>query len=178
MKSEIKVFDPPMCCSTGVCGPGVNPKLLKFAGDLDELKQHGVAVTRFNLSSEPDAFVAEPLVKATLASTGNECLPLILANGKIVSTGTYPTRKELMQWAGLDAGKETTAAIKTDATEVSECGPGCACNGTPSGNKMKSVISSIVLIAVLGILGVKFAKAQSTEPTVVPESTAAAFPVS
>ncbi len=177
MKSEIKVFDPPMCCSSGVCGASVNPKLVQFAGDLDELKQCGVTVSRFNLSSEPAAFVAEPLVKETLAKEGNGCLPLILANGVVVSTGKYPTRNELMQWAGLDVEKETASIEKTKAKEFSDCGPNCSCNCAPSEKKLKIIVSSVVLIAVLGILGVKFATAKTTGSVAVSNSSTTAFPV-
>jgi hypothetical protein len=79
----------------------VNTDLIRFAGDLDTLKQRGVAVQRFNLASEPAAFVAEPQVKETLAANGNDCLPLILADGVLVSKGRYPGLDELMQWTGL-----------------------------------------------------------------------------
>jgi hypothetical protein len=176
MKSEIKVFDPPMCCSSGVCGASVNPKLVQFAGDLDELKQRGVTVSRFNLSSEPAAFVAEPLVKEALAKEGNGCLPLILVNGSIVSKGNYPTRNELMQWAGLDAGKTLTPAEKSK-TKDSDCGPDCSCNCAPSGKKLKIIVSSVVLIAVLGILSVKFATAKTTGSAAVSNGSTTAFPV-
>jgi hypothetical protein len=177
MKVEIKVFDPPMCCSTGVCGPSVNPKLIQLAGALDELKQRGVTVQRFNLSSDPAAFVAEPLVKETLAAEGNNCLPLILANGNIVSKSKYPTRNELLLWAGLDAGKEPIPAGKPENKEFSDCGPDCSCNCAPAGKKVKTVISSVVLIAVLGILGVKFATAKPTETAVASNGSATAFAV-
>lgn len=103
MKTEMKVFDPPMCCSSGVCGTSVNPELVRFAGDLEFLKKSGVAVQRHNLSSEPAAFVAEPIVKETLAKEGNDCLPLVMVNGKIVGKGSYPAREELMKQVGLDA---------------------------------------------------------------------------
>ena len=52
----LQVFDPPMCCSTGVCGPKVNPALPRFAADLNWLKSQGVHVERFNLAQNPDAF--------------------------------------------------------------------------------------------------------------------------
>jgi len=32
---KIQVLDPPRCCSTGVCGPNVDPELVRFAADLD-----------------------------------------------------------------------------------------------------------------------------------------------
>jgi len=97
MVNEIKVFDPPMCCSSGVCGTSVNSELVRFSSDLESLRKLGVAVKRFNLSSEPAAFVAKPRVKETLAKEGNDSLPLILAGGKIVSQGRYPCREELQR---------------------------------------------------------------------------------
>jgi hypothetical protein len=30
---RLDVFDPAMCCSTGVCGPEVDPQLVQFAAD-------------------------------------------------------------------------------------------------------------------------------------------------
>lgn len=51
----VRVFDPAMCCSTGICGPSVDPQLVRFAADLDWLKGQGVSVERFNLSQQPGA---------------------------------------------------------------------------------------------------------------------------
>lgn len=59
----LRVFDPAMCCSTGVCGPSVDPRLVAFAADLDWLKRHGVSVERYNLAQAPGAFVADAAVK-------------------------------------------------------------------------------------------------------------------
>jgi hypothetical protein len=62
----VQVFDPAMCCSTGVCGPSVDQKLVRFASDLHWLANHGVKVERFNLSQEPQAFAANSLVRTEL----------------------------------------------------------------------------------------------------------------
>ena len=99
--SRIEVFDPAMCCSTGVCGPGVDPKLAQFAADLDWLKSQGVTIERHNLAHAPAAFAGNAVVKATLDRQGPDCLPLVLADGAIASVGGCPTRSELAQWAGL-----------------------------------------------------------------------------
>ncbi len=99
---KLEVFDPPQCCSTGVCGPGVDPKLVQFAADLHWLANQGVAVERFNLAQQPMAFAANAVVSATLRQSGNECLPLVLLNNAIVSRGTYPGRQELARFAGVD----------------------------------------------------------------------------
>ena len=29
--SKLEIFDPAMCCSTGVCGPSVDPELLRVS---------------------------------------------------------------------------------------------------------------------------------------------------
>jgi len=100
---KIEIFDPPMCCSTGVCGPSVNSDLVSFAADLDWLKRQGVEVERYNLSKQPAAFVSAPLVKEALAKDGNNCLPLTIADGKLVCQGCYPTRDMLAEFAGLAA---------------------------------------------------------------------------
>jgi len=97
----IAVYDPPMCCSTGVCGPSVDPALPKFAADLDWLSVKGVEVVRYNLARNPGAFAQNALVRDALQKKGNECLPLILVDGKIVSTASYPNRDELMGLVGL-----------------------------------------------------------------------------
>ena len=54
---RLEVFDPAMCCSTGVCGPSPNPALAPFAADLDWVAAQGVGVRRYNLGQEPGAFV-------------------------------------------------------------------------------------------------------------------------
>jgi len=86
---KVEVFDPPMCCSTGVCGPAVDPSLVRFAADLDWLKKHGVEVARFNLAQEPGAFVSNPVVAGALRER-NDILPPLLVDGVIASRGSYP----------------------------------------------------------------------------------------
>jgi len=97
----LEVYDPPMCCSTGVCGPVVDPKLAQFAGDLDWLKGRGVEVRRFNLAQEPARFVEKSAVKAILDSSGGDELPAIVFDEKVAVVGRYPTRDELAGIVGL-----------------------------------------------------------------------------
>lgn len=95
------VYDPPMCCSTGVCGPEVDPKLARFAGDLDWLKARGVRVERINLAQEPGRFVENAAVKAILDRSGGDDLPAIVVGNTLVATGRYPGREELASFVGL-----------------------------------------------------------------------------
>jgi hypothetical protein len=99
--ASLEVFDPPLCCSTGVCGPDVDPRLPQFAADLDWLAGRGVRVTRYNLAQEPGAFVANPTVSNLLARWGTSCLPLLVGGERIVARGRYPVRAELAGWFGL-----------------------------------------------------------------------------
>lgn len=116
--TAIRVFDPAMCCSTGVCGPSVDPQLVRFAADLDWLKTQGVSVERFNLSQQPAAFAEDAAVKAALEAKGEAGLPLVRVNGEVKSIGVYPSRDELAAWAGLSA-----AATKSEVRSVGCCGP-------------------------------------------------------
>lgn len=96
---RLQIFDPAMCCSTGVCGPAVDPALPRFAADLEWLKSKGVSVERYNLAQAVAAFTGNPVVKSTLNREGAKCLPLLLADGLIVAQGAYPTREDLAGFA-------------------------------------------------------------------------------
>lgn len=95
---SIQVFDKPMCCSTGVCGPEVDQALVRFAADLDWLRRQGVSVNRYNLSQQPDQFAQQSDVRSLLQAHGMETLPIILVDGQVVSQGTYPDRQTLATW--------------------------------------------------------------------------------
>jgi hypothetical protein len=99
---KIEVYDPSMCCSTGVCGTDIDPKLVQFASDLGWLQQRGVSVERFNLAQQPAAFVTNPLVGEALKTMGNECLPLVLVDGAIATRSIYPNREQLAVLVGLE----------------------------------------------------------------------------
>ena len=116
----IQVYDPAMCCSTGVCGPDVDPKLVQFAADLDWLKGEGVIVQRHNLSQSPAAFVENELVRTTLVDKGEAALPLLVVNGKVAVMGRYPDRGEL---AGL-------LKLKAQAASAPAKAGGCCCGGS------------------------------------------------
>lgn len=103
MKS-VQVYDKPMCCSTGVCGPEVDPVLPKFAADLDWLKNQGHDVQRYNLAQQPQAFIENKTIHNLLSTAGTDCLPVVVIDGEIVSQTVYPSRDDLAGWvAGAPA---------------------------------------------------------------------------
>ena len=108
---HLDVFDPPTCCSTGVCGPSVDPLLAAFAADVDWLTSKGVSVSRYNLAQDPQAFVSHPLVNDMLQREGAACLPLLILNGEVVVRGAYPRRQELARLTGLEASASTAKPV-------------------------------------------------------------------
>jgi hypothetical protein len=116
----LQVFDPAMCCSSGVCGPGVDTKLVQFAADLDWLKTQDVIVLRHNLSQNPAAFIENEAVNTALTKNGEAAWPVLLANGKTVATGRYPDRSELAGWFNLNV-TTTPAPVKSSSC----CGGSC-----------------------------------------------------
>ena len=103
----IQVFDPALCCSSGVCGVEVDQALLGFAADLEWARQQGARIERFNLAREPLAFAGNAAVKAFLERAGEEALPLTLVDGDVVLAGRYPSRADLARWAGIAGPAQT-----------------------------------------------------------------------
>jgi hypothetical protein len=100
MKS-IQVFDPALCCSSGVCGVEVDQQLVRFAADVEWAQQQGAPIERFNLAQQPLAFAANAAVKGLLENGGPESLPAVVVAGQLVLAGRYPSRADLARWAGL-----------------------------------------------------------------------------
>lgn len=114
MKS-IQVFDKPMCCSTGICGPDVDPTLPRFAADLDWLQSIGNRVERFNLGQQPMAFIENKQIHQLLSSLGTDCLPVIIIDDQIVSQSVYPSRTDFSKWIeGRSSEPQMLPVVKTD----------------------------------------------------------------
>ena len=97
----IQVFEPAMCCSSGVCGVDIEPQLLQFSADADWARLNGVQLERYNLAQQPMAFADNVQVKRFLERSGADSLPLILVDGEMALAGRYPQRVELARWAGV-----------------------------------------------------------------------------
>ncbi len=126
--ASVEVFDPAMCCSTGVCGPSVDPALARFAADLEWLAGQGVAVARATLSQEPEKFIACAPVHEALQARGDEALPAVLVDGQVRSTGRYPGRAELAGWAGITLsppGPAGAGVVQLPQAESCCGGTGC-----------------------------------------------------
>jgi hypothetical protein len=120
---KIEIFDPAMCCSTGVCGPSVDPELVRIQEALRQIQKQApeVQVLRYGLSTDPQAFVANAAVAELLKNDGPQCLPLVFADGEFVSKGQYPSNERLqsiLKQAGIEvalAEKKKTSSCCCDS---------------------------------------------------------------
>lgn len=120
---KLEVFDPAMCCATGVCGVEVDPVLVQFSADLQWLAEHDIQVKRYNLSQEPQAFVGNSEVVKEMEA-GMDRLPILVVDGHIVSTGMYPSRMQLVQKLGITLTSAEKPHIKVVAAA---CNPKSGC---------------------------------------------------
>ncbi len=118
----VSVYDPAMCCSSGVCGPVVDPELQRISRDLRWIEAQGARVERFNLAQEPDAFVRSPRVTGLMQAFGDGALPAVLVDGEVVAHGRYPSREEI-----LAAGKPAARPAGEEPPASGGCAPGSGC---------------------------------------------------
>lgn len=121
---KMKIFEPAMCCPTGLCGVGVDPELLRISTVLDTLKKQGIVVDRLNLNSAPAEFITDQTINAYIKEKGAEGLPAVMVDGEIVITGRYPTNEEFTKLLGIsgDMLEKQKKAVKKDSG-------GCDCKG-------------------------------------------------
>jgi len=124
---SIHVYEPALCCNTGVCGPDPAQELVTFTADLAYVKSQGGDAVRHNLASDVQAFAASEAVRGFLQTAGSEGLPLVLVDGVTVLTGRYPTRTELLRWAGLETGPEPTGGLPV--VSIGCCGSSAGTSG-------------------------------------------------
>ncbi|MCY2973946.1 MAG: arsenite efflux transporter metallochaperone ArsD [Planctomycetota bacterium] len=109
----VQVYDKPMCCSTGVCGPEVDAKLPQFAADLDWLKNQGHNVERYNLAQQPQAFIDNKSIHQVLSTEGTDSLPVVVIDGEIVSRKVYPSRDMLTAFVNGGPAKQLLPVTKS-----------------------------------------------------------------
>lgn len=98
----IEIFDPAMCCPTGLCGPNINPELMRIAAAIETLKRQGVIVKRHNLRDEPQLYVSNKTVNDYLQEKGADGLPVTLVDGLVTIEKGYPSNAQLSEWTGKD----------------------------------------------------------------------------
>jgi len=142
---KIRVYEPAMCCSSGVCGAEVDGKLVNFAAFLNSLDPQAFSVERFNLSQTPEAFAGNPQVAQLLKDRGVEALPVAFADEKLIFIGSYPTNEELKALLNLP---DLEIVNQNESTE-SGCDAACGCHAQEPSTSTRWLVSSVIGIIVL-----------------------------
>lgn len=95
MNKKVIIYDPPMCCSSGVCGPNPNQTLIDFQDTYTKLKQSGQDIERYIITQSPEKFKENPKIIKLIQEQQLKVLPITTVNNVVVKTGGYPTSKEL-----------------------------------------------------------------------------------
>ncbi len=126
---KMKIFEPAMCCETGLCGVGVNPELLRISTVLNTLKSNGIAVDRYNLNNAPMEFVNDKVINAYINAHGPEGLPVVTVDDEIVITGRYPANEEFTSLLNLPEGMLAEQRRPVKAKVIRKKSGGCGCKG-------------------------------------------------
>lgn len=121
---KIRIYEPAMCCSTGVCGVSVDPELLRMSSLVEKLDKKGIDIKRFNLNSAPQEFVENKKVNEILNEKGEDILPLTMVDDEIIKSGAYPSNEEFEEILSIKIDK------KNEEDESSGCcssDSGCCC---------------------------------------------------
>ncbi len=93
--ADIEIFDPPMCCPTGLCGPALDQTLLDVNEMVMTLQRENLRVERYQMTSNPNAFLGNADVMKLVREKQMEALPIIVVRGKVIKVGAYPSVDEI-----------------------------------------------------------------------------------
>jgi hypothetical protein len=91
----IELFDPPMCCPTGLCGPELDQTLLDVSEMILTLQAEGAPVERYQMTSHPHKFMNNNDVMRLVREQQMAALPITAVRGQVIKTGAYPSLEEL-----------------------------------------------------------------------------------
>ncbi|HML35205.1 arsenite efflux transporter metallochaperone ArsD [Sporomusa sphaeroides] len=123
---KMQIFEPAMCCPTGLCGVSVDPELLRISTVLNSLKKNGITIDRFNLNDAPMEFVNNAVVNQFINAHGVEKLPATVVDGEIVITGRYPSNEDFIKLLQIPASLLGEAPSTAKDKPENEGGCGCA----------------------------------------------------
>ncbi len=92
---DVEIFDPPMCCPTGMCGPTIDQTLVDLNEMVLALQSEGIKVARYQMNSHPNAFISNAEVMKLVREQQMEALPITVVHGRVIKTRAYPTLSEV-----------------------------------------------------------------------------------
>ena len=126
--SKMVIYEPAMCCPTGLCGVGVDPELLRISTVVSNLEKIGVKIVRYNLTSAPQEFIKCAEVNR-LITESTDVLPIVVLDGKVVIKGRYPTNDEIATMLGIPKSSLGTTPPPAKVTIKRNSTGGCGCSG-------------------------------------------------
>lgn len=127
MMSTIEIYDPAMCCSSGVCGEDVDQTLVDVAAAVSAARDEGIDVVRHNLANSPADFAAQPAVRELLEREGAAALPVVMIGDEVVLKGVYPTLGQLRAWVNREASDVSAARAELPIASSGSCCKGSGC---------------------------------------------------
>lgn len=112
---KMSIYEPALCCDTGICGVNVDTELLRISTVINTLKKNGVAIDRFNLNNAPMAFVNNKVINNFINEKGVDGLPAVMLDDEIIITGRYPSNEEIISYLEIPESylKESKPAKKS-----------------------------------------------------------------
>lgn len=104
--ARVEIFDPVMCCPTGLCGPAPDRTLIAVNEMVRTLQREGVSVARYQMLSHPEAFHSRPEVNRLLLERRLRALPITLVDGRVLKVGAYPSLDEVRAALAAPAAPE------------------------------------------------------------------------
>lgn len=93
--ADVEFFDPPMCCPTGLCGPTLDQTLLDVNEMIFSLQRDNLRVERYQMTSNPNAFLSNAEVMKLVREKQMDALPIIVVRGRVIKVGAYPSAEEI-----------------------------------------------------------------------------------
>ncbi|WP_099321726.1 arsenite efflux transporter metallochaperone ArsD [Anaerococcus sp. Marseille-P3625] len=133
---KIRLYEKAMCCPTGLCGPVLDPELIRISVAIDNMTKNKVDIDRYNLSSFPDKFAKNEKIKEQLKEKGKYALPITTVDDEIIMTGRYLTNEEFAEISGISVD----LISKKDEEDACKCEDGetCDCENEESKNNSDS----------------------------------------
>ena len=91
---KIQIFEPNLCCSTGVCGPTPDKDLINLQQTIQAANKAGIKIERYAINQQPLAFTSNETIRAYIKENGTGNFPVTLVDGAIILEKRYPSLED------------------------------------------------------------------------------------
>lgn len=128
MNKKIRIYEPAMCCPTGLCGPSIDPEIMRISTVVNTLEKNNIDIKRYNLKINPDEFVSNKIINELLNKEGDDIFPVTLIDEEILKKGKYPTNEEFSKWTGINIITKTEKKLDSKIKEFIAIGAAIGSN--------------------------------------------------